>query len=114
MENISLAFQLIVAVSVLIVWIFRFDNIVIEFKHYGYSDLLRNFVGASKISSSAFLILGLWYSEITLYASLSMAFFMLCAQLSHIKVKNPFIKFVPSLIFLFMSLFIASYNCGLI
>ena len=52
MENISLAFQLIVAVSVLIVWIFRFDNIVIEFKHYGYSDLLRNFVGASKISSN--------------------------------------------------------------
>ena len=88
--------------------------IVIEFKHYGYSDLLRNFVGASKISTSAFLILGLWYNEITLYASLSMAFFMLCAQLSHIKVKNPFIKFVPSLIFLCMSLFIASYNCGLI
>ena len=114
MENISLAFQLIVAVSVLIVWIFRFDNIVIEFKHYGYSDLLRNFVGASKISTSAFLILGLWYNEITLYASLSMAFFMLCAQLSHIKVKNPFIKFVPSLIFLRMSLFIASHNCGLI
>ena len=114
MENISLAFQLIVAVSVLIVWIFRFDNIVIEFKHYGYSDLLRNFVGASKISTSAFLILGLWYNEITIYASLSMAFFMLCAQLSHIKVKNSFIKFVPSLIFLFMSLFIASYNCGLI
>ena len=114
MENISLAFQLIVAVSVLIVWIFRFDNIVIEFKHYGYSDLLRNFVGASKISTSAFLILDLWYSEIALYASLSMAFFMLCAQLSRIKVKNPFIKFVPSLIFLCMSLFIASYNCGLI
>ena len=69
MENISLAFQLIVAVSVLIVWIFRFDNIVIEFKHYGYSDLLRNFVGASKISTSAFLILGLWYSDCLLYTS---------------------------------------------
>ena len=65
MENISLAFQLIVAVSVLIVWIFRFDNIVIEFKHYGYSDLLRNFVGASKISTSAFLI-SVSYTHLTL------------------------------------------------
>ena len=114
MENISIAFQLIVAISVLIVWIFRFDNIVVEFKHYGYSDLLRNFVGVSKTSTSILLILGIWYNEITIYASLSMAFFMLCAQVSHIKVRNPIIKFVPSLIFLIMSLFIASFNYGLI
>ena len=114
MEYISIAFQLIVSISVLIVWIFRYDNIVVEFKDYGYSDLLRNFVGVAKTSTSTLLILGLWYNEITIYASLSMAFFMLCAQLSHIKVKNPFIKFVPSLIFLIMSLFIGSFNCGLI
>ena len=114
MENISLAFQLIVAISVLFIWIFRYENIVLEFKHYGYSDLLRNFVGASKISISTLLIVGVWYNEITIYASLSMAFFMFCAQLSHIKVKNPFSKFLPSLIFLIMSLFITSFNCGLI
>ena len=114
MENISIAFQLIVAISVLIIWVFRYDNIVVEFKHYGYPDLLRNFVGVAKTSTSTLLILGFWYNEITVYASLSMAFFMFCAQLSHIKVKNPFIKFVPSLIFLIMSLFIASSSCGLI
>lgn len=114
MENVSIVFQLIVSISVFIVWIFRYDNIVVEFKVYGYSDLLRNFVGVAKTSTSTLLILGLWFNEITIYASLSMAFFMLCAQLSHIKVKNPFIKFVPSLIFLIMSLFIASFNCGLI
>ena len=114
MENVSIVFQLIVSISVFIVWIFRYENIVVEFKVYGYSDLLRNFVGVAKTSTSTLLILGLWYNEITIYASLSMAFFMLCAQLSHIKVKNPFIKFVPSLIFLIMSLFIASFNCGLI
>ena len=76
MEQISLIFQLIVAVSVLYIWIFRYDNIVVEFKHYGYSDLVRNFVGASKISISALLIMGVWYSEVTIYASLSMAFFI--------------------------------------
>ena len=114
MENISIAFKLIVAISVLIVWGFRYDNIIVEFKHYGYPDLLRNFVGVAKTSTSTLLILGLWYNEITIYASLSMAFFMLCAQISHLKVKNSFVKFVPSLIFLIMSLFIASFNCGLI
>ena len=56
MENISSLFQLIVAISVLYIWIFRYDNIVAEFKHFGYSDLVRNFVGATKISISTLLI----------------------------------------------------------
>ena len=36
MENIALACQVIVAVSVLYIWTFRYNNIVVEFKHYGY------------------------------------------------------------------------------
>ncbi|MFP6779972.1 MAG: DoxX family protein [Alphaproteobacteria bacterium] len=114
MENISLISQLIVAISVIFIWVFRYNNIVDEFKHYGYSDLLRNIVGASKISISTLLIMGVWYKEITMYASLAMAFFMICAQVSHIKVKNPLIKFIPSLIFLLMSLFVAAFNFGIL
>ena len=114
MDFLSLIFQIIVSVSVLYIWIFRYDNIVLEFKHYGYSDVFRNFVGASKISISVILILGIWYQEFVIYASLSMAFFMFCAQLSHLKVKNPLLKFVPSFVFLLMSLFIASNKYGLI
>tara|TARA_B100000282_G_C31666961_1_gene460318 strand:+ start:373 stop:717 length:345 start_codon:yes stop_codon:yes gene_type:complete len=114
MDFLSLIFQIIVSVSVLYIWIFRYDNIVLEFKHYGYSDVLRNFVGASKISISVILILGIWYQEFVIYASLSMAFFMFCAQLSHLKVKNPLLKFVPSFVFLLMSLFIAFNKYGLI
>ena len=114
MENISLISQLIVAISVIFIWVFRYNNIVDEFKHYGYSDLLRNIVGASKISISTLLIMGIWYKEITMYASLVMAFFMICAQVSHIKVNNPLIKFIPSLIFLLMSLFVAAFNFGIL
>ena len=114
MENIALAAQLIVALSVLFVWIFRFDNIVKEFKQYGLSDLMRNIVGASKISLSALLIAGVFYPGLVLFSSLSMAFFMLCAQLAHIKVKNPWVKFMPSLLFLILSLFIAAVNSGLL
>ena len=83
MDFLSLIFQIIVSVSVLYIWIFRYDNIVLEFKHYGYSDVLRNFVGASKISISVILILGIWYQEFVIYASLLMAFFMfLCSVIT--------------------------------
>ena len=108
------ACQIIVSVSVLYIWVFRYDNIILEFKHYGYSDLLRNAVGASKISISAIMIMGIWFNEVVVYASLSMAFFMLCAQASHLKVKNPIVKFIPSFVFLLMSLFVAAFNYGLL
>lgn len=114
MESISLFFQIVVAVSVYFVWIFRFHNVIAEFKQFGYSDVFRNFVGAAKMSISALLILGLCYNEITLYAALGMAFFMLGAQFSHLRVKNPFFQRLPSLVFLLMSLFIAAFNYGLI
>jgi|TARA_E500000081_G_C6013788_1_gene296957 hypothetical protein len=114
MENISLLLQIIVAVSVYYVWIFRYHNVLAEFKQFGYSDVFRNFVGAAKMSISALLLLGLCYDEITLYAALGMAFFMLSAQLTHFRVKNPFIQRLPSLIFLIMSLFITAFNYGLI
>ena len=114
MENISSLFQLIVAISVLYIWIFRYDNIVTEFKHFGYSDLVRNFVGATKISISTLLIVGLCYNELTNYAAASMALFMICAQFSHFKVKNPFIKFLPSMVFLFMCFYIILDNCAMI
>jgi hypothetical protein len=47
MEVLSVIAQLIVAVSVLVVWV-RFDNIVKEFKQYELSDLTRMIVGATK------------------------------------------------------------------
>ena len=112
MEKIALIAQLIVAISVLYVWVFRFDNIIKEFKQYGLSDIMRNIVGASKISLSALMIAAVFYPGLVLFSSLSMAFFMLCAQMAHIKVKNPWIKFSPSFIFLILSLFVAAVNLG--
>ena len=61
MENLATLAQLIVSVSVIIVWVFRYDNIVVEFKQYGISDLLRNIVGASKIALATILLLAICY-----------------------------------------------------
>lgn len=114
MDNASILAQLIVSISVISVWVFRYDNIVLEFKQYGISNLLRNIVGASKISLATILILGIWYTELLLVSSLLMAFLMICAQFYHIKVKNPLIKYVPSFLLLVLSLFIAAVNYGLV
>lgn len=99
--------QLVIAISVAYVWIFRFDNIVKEFKQYGLSDLTRNIVGASKIVLATLLITGIWFPVLVFIPALLMAFLMLCAQYFHFKVKNPWLKHLPSLLLLALSLFVA-------
>ena len=108
MENILILSQLVIAFSVLIVWVVRYENIVLEFEQYQLSALTRNFVGALKISLSTILVLGIWYNELLFFSSLLMAFLMICAQYYHFKFKNPIHKFIPSFLLLLVSLFIAS------
>ena len=114
MHTLSIYAQIIVAASVAYVWIFRYDNIVKEFKQYGIADLLRNMVGAAKIALSTLLIAGIWYPSLVMIPALSMAGLMVCAQVAHFKVKNPWLKFVPSALLLILSLFIAGVYSGLI
>ncbi|MDA9630768.1 DoxX family protein [bacterium] len=114
MENIAILAQLIIAISILIVWVFRFDNIVIEFKQYNLSDLIRSIVGASKISLATLLIVGIFYKEVVFISALLMAFLMVCAQIAHIKVKNPLSKYIPSFLLLILSLFVAAVDFGLL
>jgi len=114
MEHISLLFQVVVAVSVLIVWVFRYHNVIAEFEQFGFSHVFRNFVGASKIATSTLLLTGVCYEDLTPYAAICMATFMLAAQLSHLMAKNPFSQRLPSLVFLLMSAFVALFHFGVI
>jgi hypothetical protein len=114
MTNYSIIAQLAVAFSVLYVWVFRFENIVKEFEHYKLSALTRSLVGAAKISFSALLIAGIWYPDLNLISSLFLAFFMVAAQYFHFKVGNPWQKRLPSLLLLFLSLFIAAVSLKLV
>jgi hypothetical protein len=99
--------QLVIALSIGYVWIFRFDNIVKEFKQYGLSDLTRTIVGASKIVLATLLVTGIWFPTLVFIPALMMAFLMICAQYFHFKVKNPWSKHLPSLLLLAASLFVA-------
>ncbi|MGZ5254455.1 MAG: DoxX family protein [Flavitalea sp.] len=114
MTNLSIIAQLIVALSIGYVWIFRFDNIVKEFKQYGLSDLTRNLVGATKISLSTLLVAGIWYPDLILIPALLIAFLMVSAQYFHFKISNPWQKRMPSLFLLILCLFIAAVSLKLV
>ena len=107
MNIYSTVAQIVIALSVGYVWIFRFDNIVKEFKQYGLSDLTRTIVGASKIALATLLVTGIWFPTLVFIPALLMAFLMVCAQYFHLKVKNPWSKHLPSLLLLVASLFVA-------
>ena len=107
MENILNIVQVIVAISVVYVWVFRYHNVVREFMEFGLNDIIRNFVGASKISLATLLVVGVWFPSLVLIPSILMGALMICAQFFHFKVKNPLIKHIPSLILLILCSFIA-------
>ena len=107
MENLINLAQLIVAISVVYVWTFRFYNVLKEFEQFGLSDLTRNFVGATKISLATLLVVGIWDSSLVFIPSILMGLFMITAQYFHFKIKNPFIKHLPSLLLLILCAFIA-------
>ena len=114
MTDFAVIAQLIVAGSILIVWVFRFENIVKEFKQYGLSDLTRTLVGSTKIALATLLVAGIWYPSLVLIPAFVMAFLMLSAQYFHFKVKNPWQKRMPSLFLLLLCLFIAAVSLNLI
>lgn len=107
MENLISLAQIVLALSVAYVWIFRYDNVVKEFRQFGLNDLTRNFVGATKIGLATLLIAGIWYPSLVQIPSVLMGMFMLSAQYFHFKIKNPFIKHLPSLILLILCAIIA-------
>jgi len=114
MVNLILLSQIIVAASVYFVWIFRHFNVIKEFHQFGLSDLTRSFIGAVKISLAALLIVGIWYPAVIPAASGLMGLFMVGAQYFHFKIKNPFIKHLPSLILLLLCIFLTTATLGLL
>lgn len=106
--------QILIALAIVIIWVFRFYKVEIEFKSYGLSDLTRNLVGASKIILSTLLVAGIWYPDLVLIPALLMGFLMLAAQYFHFKAKHPWLYFVLSFILLLLCIFIAAVSAKLL
>lgn len=106
MTNFMFLAQIIIAASVAYVWIFRFENIIKEFKQFGLSVTMRSFVGAAKIALATLLVVGIWYPAVITIPSILMGLFMISAQYFHWKIKNPFMKKLPSLLLLILCVFL--------
>jgi len=104
--------QVVVALSVLYVWIFRLENVEREFREYHLSNVVRNLVGAFKISLSALLIVGVWNPSLVVVPALLMALMMFCAQIAHFRAKHVWQKYMPSFALLLLSLFTAEVASG--
>jgi hypothetical protein len=106
MENITQILQLVVASAVFFVWTFRIHNVIREFELFGFNEIERSLIGATKLALSTLLIVGIWYVNLVFIPACLMAFFMIGAQYYHYKIRNPFIKHVPSFALLLLCLII--------
>ncbi len=114
MITLSIIAQVLIALAILIIWVFRFYKVEIEFKSYGLSDLTRNLVGASKIILSTLLVAGIWYPGLVLVPALLMGLLMVAAQYYHFRAKHPLLYHVLSFILLLLCLFIAAVSAKLL
>ena len=107
MENINNyieALKVIVTVSILFVWLVRYDNIKEEFIEYGFPTWFRDFVGILKISFA--LMLHSSNDQVVLIGSFGILCLMIGAVFTHVRNKSNFRKYIASVLMLTI--------CGLI
>ena len=110
MHDLVISLQALVAASIFYVWVVRYENIIQEFIHFGLSDWLRDLVGILKLTFSLLLLIGIERVPLAVAGSLGISVLMVCAFLTHLRVKNPAFKMLPSLALLLLSLVIAIFN----
>lgn len=114
MHTATICLQALVATSIFFVWVVRYGNLIQEFKHYALPDWLRDFVGILKLTLSLLLLLGIDRKPLAVAGALGIAGLMICAFIVHLRVKTPWVKRIPCLGLLAMSLTIVLVNFRLI
>lgn len=114
MQDLTMVLQALVATSIIFVWVVRYDNIIQEFKQYGLPDWLRDLVGILKLTFALLLLLGIQRAPLAIIGGLGIAALMCCAFVTHLRIKNPMFKTLPSLTLLLLSLIIAVINYRLL
>jgi uncharacterized membrane protein YphA (DoxX/SURF4 family) len=110
MHDLTIALQSFVAASVFFVWVVRYANIIQEFKQYGYPDWLRDMVGILKMTFALMLLLGIERPRFAVIGGIGIALLMAAALATHLRVKNPPFKMLPSLVLLLCAAAIAWMN----
>ena len=113
--NFLYVLNVIIALTIFNVWFLRHNrktpfrggdasSLLQEFKVYGLPKWMFYLTGFVKILLSVALIVGIWFEEINILASMLLSLIMLIAVIMHIKVNDPIKKSVPALTILFFLL----------
>jgi len=113
MHDLTISLQALVAASIVFVWVVRYDNIVQEFNHFGLPDWLRDLVGVLKMTFALMLLIGIERGQFAVYGGIGIAVLMAAAMITHLRVKNPLLKMLPSMTLLICSVAIAWINVHL-
>lgn len=117
METYVLAAKIIIFISIINVWLIRFNRPTAwrggnaasmreEFAAYGLSEAMMYMVGALKLVCAISLIVSIWIPFLAIPAAAGMGFLMFGAIWMHFRVKDPLKKSLPAFIFLLLSAFI--------
>jgi len=115
MKYIKIILSLIISLTILNVWLIRFDNdsiyrggesinMIQEFQEYGLNKTSVYIVGFFKVSAALFLLFGIFFKKLIFPTTLMIALFMIGAIIMHFKISDELIKILPSTILLFLSL----------
>lgn len=125
MEYVILGSKLVLFVSIINVWFFRFSkptpfrgsnasNMKEEFAAYGLSEAMVYMVGALKILAAIGLLVSIWVPTLAVPSAATMGILMLGAIGMHLKVRDPLSKSLPALIFFLLSLLIWLNGTGML
>lgn len=121
MYYVIIVLKLIVAISLLNVWLIQKDkptkwrggnaqNIKQEFEVYGLPEWMCYLVGVLKVGGAICLIISIGYEPLTKPSALILAALLTGSILMHFKIKDPLYKSFPALLFLVICLIIGFEN----
>ena len=98
--------QIVTATSILFVWVVRYKNIIQEFEQYNLPSWLRDVVGIFKLSFAIMLLIGIFDERFKIIGAGGLSLLMIATFLTHLNVKNPIYKTLPSITLLSFSVII--------
>jgi hypothetical protein len=118
MEKGVMVAQVLIALGIINVWLLRFgkatryrggtaSDMKEEFRAYGLPPSAVYVIGGLKLLLAAALIIAIWVPDLRQPAAIGMAVLMLGAVTMHLKVKDAFLKSLPALAMLALSVFVA-------
>ncbi len=121
MKFIKLSSIFTVSITIINVWLFRFNkpsiyrggdatNMIEEFNAYGLSESLVYIVGTIKVLFALGLIFGLFWDKLLVFSAYVISFLMIAAVFMHLKIGDEFIKSLPATIMFILCLFIIISN----